>query len=150
VISVIPRLWVCTDPPLVLKLLALPLHALVLLGLVIVWGTLRLTQKSRLACRLGRLSQVLFLVLGCLTLCFAVGGMLLGLVINPSSFLGLAPWAWAIAGPIGLVFAVKRARRETITFSILNGASDAHLALLTTTAVLACALIASRYVIFGW
>jgi hypothetical protein len=144
---VIPRLWVCTDRPAVLEILALPLHVLVLLGFVVIWGTLQLTNRQQLAWRLGRLTQLLFLVLGSLTTAFAVVGMLLGLLINPSGFLELAPWAWSLAGPIALVLAVKRARREVMGARGPSGAFYGHPAVATTAAVLAFGLIAARYAI---
>lgn len=141
----IPRLWVCTEQPLALELLALPLHPLVPLGLVVVWGVLVLSKRPRLASRAGRLARPLFVALAGLVLVFATLGTLLGWVINPSGFLGLAPWAWAFAAPVALAFGVKRSMCESE--GRVKGGLERDAAMLTATAVLIFGSIAARYAI---
>lgn len=92
----------CTEQPLVLELLALPLHPLVLLALVVCWGALRFARKRDMARSLACVMLILGATLGALSLGFALGGWLLGSAINPSPFLSLAPWTWALAAPVAL------------------------------------------------
>lgn len=105
----ISRVWICTEQPLVLKVLALPLHPLVLLALLICWGALKLSGRPGSARAVGSVLSTLAAALAALSLGFALVGWVLGLAINPSPFLSLAPWAWALAGPLAAWLGVRRA-----------------------------------------
>jgi hypothetical protein len=107
---VIPRLWVCAERTALLDVLALPLHPLILLGMVTLWGMLKLSGRSGVAAPLYEGIRLLGLTLVALTLGFVALGALLGVLSNPSGLLALAPWAWAIAGPTTVLIAAKRAR----------------------------------------
>lgn len=144
----ISRVWVCTDQPLTLKVLALPLHPLVLLALVVGWGAFTLSGK-RGAARVARsLLATLAAALGGLSLGFALVGWLIGLAINPSPFLSLAPWAWALVGPLATWLGSRRAR--IAVFASRDGQSQPSpgLALLATlSASVVFMVIAARYAI---
>lgn len=140
----------CTDQPLALKVLALPLHPLVLLALVVGWGAFTLSGK-RGAARVARsLLATLAAALGGLSLGFALVGWLLGLAINPSPFLSLAPWAWALVGPLATWLGSRRARGAV--FASRDGQSQPPLGfafalVATLSASVVFMVIAARYAI---
>jgi hypothetical protein len=142
---VISRVWVCSEQPLVLNVLALPLHPLVLLALVMCWGGLRLSGKPGAARAVGRVLAWLAALLGALSLGFALVGWLLGLAINPSPFLSLAPCAWALAGPLALWLGRRRARAVMASSARQSEPSPGVVMLATLSALVVFILIAARY-----
>ena len=128
-----------------LSVLALPLHPLVLLALVMCWGGLRLSGKPGAARAVGRVLATLAAVLGALSLGFALLGWLLGLAINPSPFLSLAPWAWALAGPLALWLGRRRTRAIIASSAHQSDPSSGVVMLATLSALVAFIVIAARY-----
>src|SRR5258708_152409 len=97
--TMIARLWVCSDQPLAIHALALPLHPLFILLAVALMAWWMLTGRVHAARIVLRLVGLCSVVLVALTLLFAaLAFSLLSSGLDPSAVLQFAPLAWALGG----------------------------------------------------
>ncbi len=152
----VPRVWTCVEPPVLLRLLAMPLHPLaILLLFAAAFASLALGREA-LSKALRRVAVVALLALFAALLAF--GMMALALVkthSNPTSVLRFAPWFWSTLGPIALTVGVYfcRVPREGFRKALLVRATNLGLARRAANlcafllAALVALLIAGRSVI---
>lgn len=99
----VPRVWTCVEPPLPLRLLALPIHPLVVLvffALAFAGLALGRDAAGRKLLRLGAVMSIglagTVILFGLSVLALATNGM------NPTPVLRFLPWASAITGPLAM------------------------------------------------
>jgi hypothetical protein len=112
---VIPRVWVCTDQPLALELLSKPLHPLLLLALLMLWGFLKVAERPQAVTATLRALGVLSGTLVFLAVAFFAVAWFVRSFFDPTPLLSSARWAWAVAGPIALAVAIWRARGALVS-----------------------------------
>lgn len=104
----ISRVWMCVEPPLILRLLATPLRPTTILLVLMLALIASLMHRSALSRVLWRVGGELSIFLMGAVLAFGIAASALALTgVNPTAVLRHAPLGWALLGPLALLVAYR-------------------------------------------